>query len=497
MIQAVMIYPCGHTFNEDTVNQLLALNKLCPFDRRQIEGRAPNYTVRKLATAADAYSPEEESPSKEAETHFLKEVSTYKTSKDAYIDLLLKLLEEPMVQRHSTLSHKLEEYLEQLMSEEKKELTAKQRETYRWTQKLMIPQNIISTVVAKKLLEMLKKEDTEPTSTTLTPFPASVRSAFYADMRNRSISLKQVQRIPLLEFVKAIEQEPHHAILYLNAGRSLPKGGTIHLHDGRALTKQELYLHAISLDPNNAMAYNSLGVSLPAGGTIRLRDGTTMTDQELYLQAIALDPDNALAYINLGNILPAGGTVRLHDGRALTKQQLFLQAISLDPNNALAYINLGAALPARKTICLPNGTTMTKQELYLQAISLDPNNAWFYISLGVTLPDGETIRLLNGTTMTRQELYLQAIALDPNNALAYLNLGVTLPAGGTIRLRDGTMMTEQELYLQAIALDPNEAVAYRNLGEELPDGGSIRLNNGLLATKEWLINWPSKTDESL
>ncbi|KIC75396.1 Leucine-rich repeat protein SHOC-2 [Neochlamydia sp. EPS4] len=74
MTQAVTLFPCGHTFNEDTVIQCLARNKLCPLDRRLIERHAPNYTVRHLAETAESHPLEElkHEPSEEAVGHFLR-----------------------------------------------------------------------------------------------------------------------------------------------------------------------------------------------------------------------------------------------------------------------------------------------------------------------------------------------------------------------------------------------------------------------------------------
>ncbi|WP_207391839.1 leucine-rich repeat domain-containing protein [Neochlamydia sp. AcF84] len=74
MTRAVTLFPCGHTFNEDTVIQCLARNKLCPLDRTLIERHAPNYTVRHLAETAESHPLEEirHEPSEEAVGHFLR-----------------------------------------------------------------------------------------------------------------------------------------------------------------------------------------------------------------------------------------------------------------------------------------------------------------------------------------------------------------------------------------------------------------------------------------
>jgi len=72
MTKAVTVVPCGHIFNEDTVIQCLARNKLCPLDRTPIERYVPNYNMRRLAETADVDSKEDEGPNEEAKAHFLK-----------------------------------------------------------------------------------------------------------------------------------------------------------------------------------------------------------------------------------------------------------------------------------------------------------------------------------------------------------------------------------------------------------------------------------------
>ncbi|BBI16266.1 leucine-rich repeat domain-containing protein [Neochlamydia sp. S13] len=75
MNKAVTLVPCGHTFNEDTIIQCLARNKLCPLDRQPIKNYVPNYTIRHLAETATSHPLEREpkqEPSEEAEKHFLR-----------------------------------------------------------------------------------------------------------------------------------------------------------------------------------------------------------------------------------------------------------------------------------------------------------------------------------------------------------------------------------------------------------------------------------------
>ena len=220
MTRAVTIVPCGHTLNEDTVTQCLAHNKLCPIDRQPIERYIPNYTVRHLAETADSPPQEEESYSVEAEAYFLKgkkaseegnmegaidsllealrlspcyekaqaylefclktahptsrasvpiektrekqEEKASKTScdKEAYIDYLLRLIEEPAIISNDSLSQLLEKEIEQLMDQEGVELSKTSLEKYKWTKKLLIDQKV-SSFVAKKLQTLSRSSSTQ------------------------------------------------------------------------------------------------------------------------------------------------------------------------------------------------------------------------------------------------------------------------------------------------------------------------------------------------
>ncbi|WP_213155391.1 leucine-rich repeat domain-containing protein [Neochlamydia sp. AcF65] len=218
MTRAVTLFPCGHTFNEDTVIQCLARNKLCPLDRTLIERHAPNYTVRHLAETAESHPLEEikHEPSEEAVGHFLrgKELAekgdhanaieallqalqltpTYEkaqaylefclkrsseaslssqpfplafsdkgkekslpsadSSKERYTELLFNLLEEPSIQEHSTLKKMLENQLEELMSQDSEELNQKDKLSYKWTEKLLGENKKIRQFALEKLRQI-------------------------------------------------------------------------------------------------------------------------------------------------------------------------------------------------------------------------------------------------------------------------------------------------------------------------------------------------------
>jgi hypothetical protein len=179
MTQAVTIIPCGHTFNEDTVIQCLARNKLCPMDRQLIERYVPNYTIRTLAATIDSESVEKKDSRAEVQARFEPEKQLYEQgnhgaaiaetellqalqlnptnkaaiSKDRYIDLLLNLLDKPLIQSNKALRKVLEEQVEELMSQKREELTQKQQESYQWTQKLFAD-NTVRQFVAEKLQQI-------------------------------------------------------------------------------------------------------------------------------------------------------------------------------------------------------------------------------------------------------------------------------------------------------------------------------------------------------
>ncbi|WP_052435984.1 leucine-rich repeat domain-containing protein [Neochlamydia sp. EPS4] len=221
MTRAVTLFPCGHTFNEDTVIQCLARNKLCPLDRRFIERHAPNYTVRHLAETAESHPLEElkHEPSEEAVGHFLrgkelaekgehataieallqalqltptyekaqaylefclkrsseaslsfqqvpplsigsrdkgkeKSLSSTDSPKERYTELLFNLLEEPSIQENSILKKILKNQVEGLMSEEREELTEKEKVSYKWTEKLLGENKKVRQFVVEKLRQI-------------------------------------------------------------------------------------------------------------------------------------------------------------------------------------------------------------------------------------------------------------------------------------------------------------------------------------------------------
>lgn len=172
MVKAVTLVPCGHVFNEDTIINCLARNRLCPLDRQRIERYIPNFTIRNLAEL-QAQQPVEEEPTEEAQEQFHKgkelaeagihdqaieallkalticptykkaqtfldfllehlsqkplpipAVSSQPITKDSYTEHLLRLLENAVVQQNLFLKSLIENLLKELFEQTNQELSA-------------------------------------------------------------------------------------------------------------------------------------------------------------------------------------------------------------------------------------------------------------------------------------------------------------------------------------------------------------------------------------
>ncbi|KIC76169.1 hypothetical protein DB42_EA00410 [Neochlamydia sp. EPS4] len=169
LTRAVTLFPCGHTFNEDTVIQCLARNKLCPLDRTLIERHAPNYIVRQLAETTKSYP--------------------LKSLKEGYINLLLHLLEKPQIQEVLTLKEMLESQVEELMSHESEELTEKEKISYKWMEKLLGENEKIRQFVVEKLRQIYQNS---ASLLTVSPPPPTSASSL------PTLSLNEIQALSSL-----------------------------------------------------------------------------------------------------------------------------------------------------------------------------------------------------------------------------------------------------------------------------------------------------------
>ncbi|KIC77227.1 hypothetical protein DB41_CP00120 [Neochlamydia sp. TUME1] len=138
MTRAVTLFPCGHTFNEETVISCLARNKLCPLDSQLIERHTPNPTIRLQAQIAEA--------------DFLSEFF-----RERYIALLGHLLNAPSIKAIPSLASLLENQFKTLMSQFGEQLTNEERLNYNWTKNLLDKNEKVRLFAFKRLQQSYQR----------------------------------------------------------------------------------------------------------------------------------------------------------------------------------------------------------------------------------------------------------------------------------------------------------------------------------------------------
>lgn len=143
MTRAVTLFPCSHTFNEDTVIQCLARNKLCPLDGQLIEKHIPNPTIMLQAQIA--------------ETEFLSEFF-----RERYLALLIHLLNEPSIKAIPSLASLLENQFKTLMSQFGEQLTNEEKINYNWTKNLLDENKKVRQIFAERLQQSYQSSLSAP-----------------------------------------------------------------------------------------------------------------------------------------------------------------------------------------------------------------------------------------------------------------------------------------------------------------------------------------------
>lgn len=219
MLKPVSLVPCRHTFDEKNVIKMITSEKICPLDKRAIEGYIPNHAVKVLVSSTHPQYPESEEPSEEARSFFLKgkeladkgnydgaipfllealrvcqnyfkaitcldlclqhrpsivlpphissdlkenELSS-KAAKEKLITLLLKLLDNPQIHRNKALNQILKTQFDVLMDQKATGLSNSQERLYNWAQKLIIQVNI-QQYVATKIQKICEGPQLQPIS---------------------------------------------------------------------------------------------------------------------------------------------------------------------------------------------------------------------------------------------------------------------------------------------------------------------------------------------
>lgn len=315
-------------------------------------------------------------------------------------------------------------------------------------------------------------------------FPFQYRKNFIK-IKDSKVTLKELKKIPIEEFIEAISKEPANTVIYRNLTRVFSMNEKLILSDGTTMHKRDYFLRKIELNSDDFLSYNNLGIILYPDEEIDLFNGNKVDKTQLFLKAIELNPNFFIAYNNLASNLSLNEKIIFPDGTEMSQKDLFLKAIQLNPNNSEAYSALGLILSQNeksKKITFLNGNEMTQGELFLKAIKLNPDNSEAYTFFGASLSSDE-VASLNGIKMTKEDLYLKAIDLDANNFLPYNNLA-NIIINGKIKLLNGNEMTKEDLYLKAIELNPKFFMPYYNLARLLSRDTTIQLLNGIVMNKK-------------
>ena len=206
-----------------------------------------------------------------------------------------------------------------------------------------------------------KKSEKASSSSSQEPIISSLpKSPFYSLMITRCILPSELKKIPLGEFLAAIEREPDNPFLYINLAWALPPQTSIRLLDETTMTSQQLFLRASKLGPmevhfycmgvlvaDKIMKYLHQFISIEAASlTAQKPDASSLPKSPFY----SLMTDRNISLKKL-NIVPFGE---------------FAAAIAREPRNASLYFNLGRTLPINTSLLL-NGTLMNRQQLFCKA----------------------------------------------------------------------------------------------------------------------------------
>jgi tetratricopeptide (TPR) repeat protein len=274
-----------------------------------------------------------------------------------------------------------------------------------------------------------------------------------------------------------ISNNPTNSHAYFNLAIILP-AKTITLHDGRTLTKKQLYLEAIKYNPSYSKAYNNLATCLSWNESIELPDGRTLTGIQLYLEAIKYDPSFLTAYKNLVERVSLITPTTLHDGRTFTRNQLYVEIIRMDPSDATTYYKLANDMAVGETITLHDGRILTRKQLLLEAIKINPSDPDLYYNIGIGLEARDEVLILpDGGTLTPKQAFLETIELDPLFACAYTQLAWVTGKDEIISV-NGTTYTYKALLEKALKLDPEDDRPYDLLWETLEDHETFELPDG-------------------
>jgi hypothetical protein len=252
------------------------------------------------------------------------------------------------------------------------------------------------------------------------------------------------------------------------------------------MTRQQVLLHAVKMEPAYYEAYYELARLTGPYEIVKLHDGRRLTKHELWHEAARLGEATQI-YKDWADTLSFAEKVTLRDGRVVGKYELYAEAIRLAPGHCWHYDALGQAIKPGETCLLHDGRTMTKHAACLEAIMLAPERCEFLYRLAMCTNPHDQVTLLDGRRLTQRAMLLEVVARAPSQSFGYRGLALTATSGERITLRDDRKLSAPQLWTLAFSMARDVGTEYHDVASLLssPDA-SIELEDSSVYTQRQL-----------
>jgi len=218
---------------------------------------------------------------------------------------------------------------------------------------------------------------------------------FFANSLGIAYHKKGMYDEAIVEYERALEINPNHALVYHNLGSSYGMKGMYDEAIGE-------YKKGIELNPNSTEAHNNLGAAYFNKG---------MYDDAIAecKKALEINPNDAEAHNNLGVA---------YDEKGMCDEAIaeYKKALEINPNDAEAHNNLGVAYEEK-------GLYDEAIVEYEKAIEISPDHADAHYNLGSSYGMKE----MHDEAIAE---FKKAVEINPNDADAHNNLAVVYYAKG-------------------------------------------------------------------
>ena len=284
-------------------------------------------------------------------------------------------------------------------------------------------------------------------------------------------------------FIKAIENQPNHALAWGNLGAILRPDESIVVSQS-LVTQRDCYINALAFNPSDGGAWEGLASEMADGDTVTIRS-VTFTKKQCYANAVKTIPRLARAWSALGRLLAADGETIKIKGVAHSARDCYVQACQHNLRSPSAWWNVARIMKKNDpsdTITISN-VQFTKIECLLKALELDPDFEPSWHSLGVLLPESKAVVMVHDEQFNKVDCFVQCLERSPQFALAWFNLGCALMGGGAATgaqdnscVIAGEKITDRVAFVKALQIDTNMSGAWCNLGSTLAQGEEVEVN---------------------